>query len=77
MGGETRGGRINGVIARQGSSVHKQKQEFDDRTTMFRLEKKNRLKGHCRMFTKTVTQNNGTCICERKDSHLIGNNAVK
>ena len=40
MGGETRGGRINGVIARQGSSVHKQKQEFDDRTTMFRLEKK-------------------------------------
>ena len=39
MGGETRGGRINGVVARQGSSVYKQKQEFDDRTTMFRLEK--------------------------------------
>ena len=37
MGGETRGGRINGVVARQGSSVYKQKQEFDDRIT--RLEK--------------------------------------
>ena len=77
MGGETRGGRINGVVARQGSSVYIQQQEFDDRTTMFRLEKKNRLKDHCRMFTKTVTQNNGTRIWERKDSHLIGNNAVK
>ena len=32
------GGCINGVVARQGSSVYKQKQEFDDRTTMFRLE---------------------------------------
>ena len=39
MGGETRGGRINGVVTRQGSSVYKQKQEFDDRITMFRLEK--------------------------------------
>ena len=76
MGGETRGGCINGVVPRQGSSVYKQKQEFDDRTTIFRL-KKNRLKDHCRMFTKTVTKNNGTCICERKDSHLMGNNAVK
>ena len=36
---EARGGRINGVVARQGSSVYKQKQEFDDRITMFRLEK--------------------------------------
>ena len=36
MGGETRGGRINRVTARQGSSVHKQKQECTDRTTMFR-----------------------------------------
>ena len=40
MGGETRGGRINGVVARQGSSVYIQQQEFDDRTTMFRLEKR-------------------------------------
>ena len=39
MGGETRGGRINGVVTRQGSSVYKQKQESDDRITMFRLEK--------------------------------------
>ena len=41
MGGELRevGGRINGVVARQGSSVYKQKQEFDDRITMFILEK--------------------------------------
>ena len=38
-GGETRGARINGVVARQVSSVYKQKQEFDDRITMFRLEK--------------------------------------
>ena len=29
------------------------------------------------MFTKTVIQNNGTCICEGKDSRLMGNNAVK
>ena len=40
-------------------------------------ETKNILKANCGMFTKTVIQNNGTCICERKDSHLIGNNAVK
>ena len=38
-GDETRGGRINGVVARWGSSVYKQKQEFDDRIAMFRLEK--------------------------------------
>ena len=30
-----------------------------------------------RRLTKTVIQKNGTCICERKDSCLIGNNAVK
>ena len=30
LGGETRGCRINGMIARQGSSVYKQKQEFDE-----------------------------------------------
>ena len=29
------------------------------------------LKDNCRMFTKTVIQNNGTCICGRKDSRLI------
>ena len=29
------------------------------------------------MFKKTVIQKNGTCICERKDSRLIGNNEVK
>ena len=52
--------------------MYKQNQEFDDRITMFRLEKYD-----CRIFTKTVIQNNGTCICERKDSRLIGNNAVK
>ena len=27
------------VVARRGSFVYKQKQEFDDRITMFRLEK--------------------------------------
>ena len=27
------------VVARRGSFVYKQKQEFEDRTTMFRLEK--------------------------------------
>jgi len=30
---------MNGVVARWGSSVYKQKQEFDDRITMLRLEK--------------------------------------
>ena len=30
---------MNGVVARRGSSVYKQKQEFDDRITMFTLEK--------------------------------------
>ena len=65
------------MVARQGFSVYKQKQEFDDGITMFRLEKIYILKDNCRMFTKTVLQNNGTCICERKDSRLIGNNAVK
>ena len=30
MAGETRGGRIKGVVARRGSSVHRQKQEFDE-----------------------------------------------
>ena len=39
MGGEARGGRINGVVTRQGSPVYKKKQEFDDRITIFRLEK--------------------------------------
>ena len=68
---------MNGVVAKQGSSVYKQKQGLDDRKTMFRLEKKYILKDNCRMFTKTVIENNGTCICERKDSRLIGNNAVK
>ena len=63
MGGETRGGRINGVVKRRGSSVYKQKQEFDDRTKI--------LKDNCRMFTKTVIQNNGTYIGGRKDSRLI------
>ena len=29
------------------------------------------------MFTKTVIQNNGTCICERKEGRLIGDNAVR
>ena len=29
------------------------------------------------MLTKTVIQNNGNCICERKDSRLTGNNVVK
>ena len=28
--GETRGGRIKGVVAKRGSSVYKQKQEFDE-----------------------------------------------
>ena len=57
MGGE--------LVARQGSSVYKQKQEFDDRITMLRLEKNIYiLKNNCRMFTKTVIQNNGTCIYE-------------
>ena len=73
MGGELR----QEVVAKRGSSVYKQKQEFVDRITMFRLEKIYVLKNNCRMFTKTVIQNNGTCICERKDSRLIGNNAVK
>ena len=41
------------------------------------LETKNILKDNCGMFTKTVIQNNGRCIWERKDSRLIGNNAVK
>ena len=68
MGGETRGGRINGAVARRGASVYKQKQDFDDRTTMFRLEKKIL---NCRVFTKTVIRNNGTFISERKDSRLI------
>ena len=41
---------------------------------MFRLEKNIYiLKDNCRMFTKTVIQKNGTCICERRDSRLIGN----
>ena len=53
------------------------KQEFDDRITMFRLGKIYILKDNCKMFTKTVIQKNGTCICKRKDSRLIGNNAVK
>ena len=66
---------MNGVVARQGSYVYKQKQEFDDRKTMFCSRKKYILKENCRMFTKTVIENNGTCICERKDSRL--NNAVK
>ena len=58
--------------------MYKQKQEFDDRITMFRLEKYIYiLKDNCRMFTKTVIQKNGTCICKRKDSRLIGNKAVK
>ena len=30
LGGETRGCRINGVVARQDSSLYKQKQEFDE-----------------------------------------------
>ena len=30
MGGEARGGRIKGEVARRGSSLYKQKQEFDD-----------------------------------------------
>ena len=74
---EARSGRLNGVVARQGTSVYKQKQEFDDRITMFRLEKIYILKDNCRMFTKTVIQKNETCICERKDSRVIGNYAGK
>ena len=35
MGGELR----QEQVARRGSSVHKHKQEFDDRITMFRLKK--------------------------------------
>ena len=57
--------------------INRLKQEFDDRITMFRLEKIYILKENCRMFTKTVIQKNGTCICQRKDSRPIGNNAVK
>ena len=57
--------------------INRLKQEFDDRITMFRLEKIYILKDNCRMFTKTVIQKNGTCIYERKDSRLIGYNAVK
>ena len=54
------------VVARRGSFVYKQKQEFDDRITMFRLEIYIYiLKNNCRMFTKTVIQNNGTCIYAR------------
>ena len=64
MGCEIKGGRINGVVTRRGFSVYEQKKIYI-------------LKDNCRMFTKTVIQNNGTCICERKDSRLIGNNAVK
>ena len=30
---------MNGVVARQGSSVYKQKQEIEDRITISRLEK--------------------------------------
>ena len=65
MGCETKGGRINGVVTRRGFSVYKQKKNIYI------------LKDNCRMFTKTVIQNNGNCICERKDSRLIGNNVVK
>ena len=43
MGGETRGGRINGVVEGPGPSVYKQKQEFNDRTTMFRSEKNTKI----------------------------------
>ena len=58
--------------------ISRLKQEFDDRLTkLFRFEKIYTLKDNCRMFTKTVIQKNETCICERKDSRLIGNNAVK
>ena len=40
LGGKTMGAELRQeVVARQGSSVCKQKQEFDDQITMFRLEK--------------------------------------
>ena len=80
MGGELR----QEVVVQTGWSqggvplyINRLKQEFDDRITMFRLENIYILKENCRMFTKTVIQKNGTCIYERKDSYLIGNNAVK
>ena len=82
MGGELR----QEVVLQTGWSqggvplyINRLKQEFDDRITMFRLEKKCiylKIIAEC-FFTKTVIQKNGTCICERKDSRLIGNNAVK
>ena len=59
LGGKTMRGELRQeVVTRQGSSVYKQKQAFDDRITMFRLEKIYILKDNCRMFTKTVIQNN-------------------
>ena len=57
MGGELR----QEVVVETGWSqggvplyINRLKQEFDDRITMFRLEKKYILEDNCRMFTKTV-----------------------